>query len=168
MLMVVAGWFFSCTSSPEQTDPSSAEIRESMIRVNRELAKKESDAIDNYIRRRNLKMERTGTGLRYCFLEKNDAGTAARTGMKATVKYTVALLDGTTCYSSDSTGPETFLIDQDNVESGLHEAIKLMHTGDRAKFILPSHLAHGLLGDRACITALSPVVYDIELIHLNQ
>jgi len=87
--------------------------------------------------------------------------------MQAKVKFTVSLLNGTICYSSDSSGTESFLIDHDQVESGLHEGIKLMHEGDRAKFILPSHLAHGLIGDRARIPARAPIVYDIELIQLK-
>lgn len=142
------------------------EVRESIIRANQKLTAGESKEIDNYIRRNRLTMNKSGTGLRYMFLKKGNGDTAL-SGMEATVKFKLSLLDGSVCYSSESEGPETFTIDQDNVESGLHEGIKLMRKGDVAKFILPSHLAHGLAGDKNCIKARSPVVYDIELLDLK-
>jgi FKBP-type peptidyl-prolyl cis-trans isomerase len=147
--------------------PSDKEIQESLIRVNRELNRRESGEIDAYVSKSKLNVTRTGTGLRY-EIYKHGNGQKAQAGMTAQVRFSVSLLDGKVCYSSDSSGAETFLIDHDEVESGLHEGIKLMREGDRAKFILPSHLAHGLIGDRAKIPARSPIVYDIELIQLKK
>jgi len=40
----------------------------------------------------------------------------------------------------------------------------LMNKGAKAKFILPSHLAHGLLGDENKIPSNATVIYDIELL----
>jgi FKBP-type peptidyl-prolyl cis-trans isomerase len=42
-----------------------------------------------------------------------------------------------------------------------------MHVGDKMRFILPSHLAHGLTGDQSKIPPLSSVVYEIELLELT-
>jgi FKBP-type peptidyl-prolyl cis-trans isomerase len=42
-----------------------------------------------------------------------------------------------------------------------------MHVGDKAKFILPSHLAHGIMGDNDKIPPLTPVVYNIELLSIQ-
>ena len=153
------------TQTPRQ-QPSDREIQESLIRVNKELNRRESEEIDAFIAREKLTVTRTGTGLRYVIYAHGN-GKQAMAEMQAKVKFTVSLLNGTICYSSDSSGTESFLIDHDQVESGLHEGIKLMHEGDKAKFILPSHLAHGLIGDRARIPARAPIVYDIELIQLK-
>ena len=151
------------TSPPEV---NSGNMDEPMIRVNQRLAKEEAFAIESYIRRKEWKMEKTGTGLHYMIIE-HGKGRPAESGMRATVNFTLRLLDGTICYSSDFTGSETFRIDHDQVESGLHEGVKLLHQGDRAKFILPSHLAHGLVGDNNKIPPRSPVIYDIQLLELN-
>jgi FKBP-type peptidyl-prolyl cis-trans isomerase len=42
-----------------------------------------------------------------------------------------------------------------------------MHVGDRAKFIVPSHLAFGLLGDQNKIPQHATLVYDIELVKIK-
>jgi FKBP-type peptidyl-prolyl cis-trans isomerase len=76
----------------------------------------------------------------------------------------ISLLDGKVCYETDSLELDQFLIDRSQVESGIQEGIKLMKEGERAVFILPSNLAHGLLGDFETIPPMSPIVVNLELI----
>lgn len=144
------------------------EIREPSINTNKMLTQKESDDIDQYVKRQgwDKDMKVSGTGLRYMIYKKG-TGEQADNGMYAKVNYKISLLDGRECYSSVKDGPKEFLIGQDNVESGLHEAVAMMHVGDKAIFILPSHLAHGLMGDNNKIPPRSSVVYDIELLSLR-
>lgn len=171
LIALMAGiffFFFSCKnkdSEPVQIDPK--QLKESLIRVNKKLAHDENVSIDRYVERRGLKMERSGTGLRYMILNPGSNPKAA-SGMRAKVNYRIELLDGTYCYSSDSLGPHVFKVDEDQIESGIHEGIKFLGKGGKAKFILPSHLAHGLLGDKDKIPAKSSVVYDIEVLELTQ
>jgi FKBP-type peptidyl-prolyl cis-trans isomerase len=42
-----------------------------------------------------------------------------------------------------------------------------MHVGDKAKFLLPSYMAHGMHGDDAKIPALSAIVVDLELLEVK-
>ena len=111
-------------------------------------------------------METTGTGLHYMFIGKGK-GDSARSGDVVKVNYTIALMDGTVCYSSDKDGTYEFRVEGDAIESGLHEAIQLMRAGDKAKFILPAHLAHGVHGDDANIPPLSTLVVDLELLEIR-
>jgi len=73
-------------------------------------------------------------------------------------------LDGTLCYKNDSKSIKKVKVDYDNIESGLHEGLKLMHAGEKAIFILPSHLAHGITGDNDKIPPKSPVYFEIEVV----
>lgn len=144
----------------------SKEFQDKLINVNKMYMKQESDEIDQYVTYRGWKMVTTGTGLRY-MITKKGKGEAAVPEKFAKVNYKISLLDGTFCYSSDSLGPKVFLIGRDNVESGLHEGIQLLHVGDKASFILPSHLAHGLMGDNGKIPPKASVIYDIELLSIR-
>ncbi len=153
-------------TTSKNTNIQSKSFQDKLVEANKMYVKRESDEIDQYVAHRGWAMTTTGTGLRYMITKKGD-GIAAVIGKYALVNFKITLLDGTLCYSSDSTGAKRFLIGEDNVESGLHEGIQLLHVGDKAVFILPSHLAHGLIGDESKIPPKSSVIYDIELVSIR-
>ena len=144
----------------------STAFKEKLIDANKLYMKQESDEIDQYIAHHNWKMITSGTGIRY-MITKQGKGEQAQEAKRAKVNFKISLLDGTLCYSSDSTGAKEFLIGQDNVETGLHEGIKYMHVGDKAVMILPSYLAHGLIGDESKIPPHASVLYELELLSLR-
>lgn len=139
---------------------------EPLIKVNKKLIEKESRDIDNWLKRHQINAENTGTGLRFAILKRGN-GNRAKLGQLATIDYKLSLLDGTLCYDSKKSGPETFLIGQDHVESGLHEGIQKMHVGDKCLLIMPPHLAHGLLGDDKKIPPLSCIIYEVDLLQIK-
>jgi FKBP-type peptidyl-prolyl cis-trans isomerase len=141
-------------------------FKENMAEANKHLLKNEKQDIQDFINRYHYKMTETGTGL-YYEIYKNGNGEQARKGKIAELNFTVRLLNGQVVYKSDEEGVKEFKIGKGGVESGLEEGILLLHVGDHARFILPSHLAFGLLGDRERIPAKAAIVYDIELINLK-
>jgi FKBP-type peptidyl-prolyl cis-trans isomerase len=150
-----------------QTPPPMQQVNQQLIGVNRELVSKEATRIDGYLKRNQLEAEKTGTGLRIIRKKTHPDKAMPKPGDFVTVHYTVKLLDGTLCYSTKDKKPEMFKVGMDQVESGLHEGIQLMHVGDEATLILPPHLAHGLIGDQEKIPPLSSIVYDIELVSIR-
>jgi FKBP-type peptidyl-prolyl cis-trans isomerase FkpA len=151
----------------QHTNIQSKEFQDKLIEANKMYVKRESDEIDQYVAHKGWNMITTGTGLRYMIIRKG-TGTMAKPEQSAKVNYKISLLDGRVCYSSDSTGPREFIVAGDNVESGLHEGIQYMHVGDKAILILPSHLAHGLVGDENKIPPKASVIYELELLSLKE
>ena len=139
---------------------------EPLIEANRKVVEAESRQIDDFMRRHGWKMETTGTGLRYMVTERGE-GPQAEKGKIAELEYTIALLTGDTVYTSQEDGPLTFVVGRGQVISGLEEGILLLREGDKAKFIIPSHLAFGLIGDQVKIKDKVSLVYDVEFRHLR-
>lgn len=160
---------FSCSDSPKQKpiEINSKKLKEDVIKVNKPIIILEQDEINAYIKAHGYTMQNTGTGLRYMFIKENPKGKKIDIKNVVKVNYKVWLLDGTLCYSSDKKGPKTFAVGADNVESGIHEGVKLMKEGEKALFILPSHLAFNLIGDRDKIPPKSAVVYEIEVLEVK-
>lgn len=132
--------------------------------LNAEWAEEEEYYIQQYLKRRpNWEMIETGTGLRYMIYSQGDGDSAVR-GFYAKVNYKVSLLTDEILYSSEDIGSTSFKIDHSEVESGLQEGIKRMRVGDKGIFIIPSHLAHGLIGDMNKIPPLETIVMDIHFI----
>ena len=160
-----------CVSCSEQPQPSNSTrhlgmMSDSLVNYNRGIVRTEDQQIDDFIARYGWKMTKTGTGLRYLIFQKGH-GVKAVKGKVAAIRYTLRFLNGNLCYSSDKEGLKEFKIGYGNVESGVEEGILLMHVGDRAKFIVPSHLAFGLLGDQNKIPQQATLVYDIELVKIK-
>jgi FKBP-type peptidyl-prolyl cis-trans isomerase len=167
--ILLAGMALLCSCRQQKSETSEQATkpdRESLLKINKNLVKTEDQQIEDFINRYSWSMEETGTGLRYMIYREGN-GMKAEKGKVAEVSFTVSLLNGEVCYSSAEDGPKSFLIGKGGVESGLEEGILLLREGDRVKFIIPSHLAFGLLGDLNKIPAKAVLVYDIELLKIN-
>jgi len=136
---------------------------QALLEENKRIAEREALDIDGWIARQGLHMERSGTGVRIHLVE-DSAGNNARPLQIASIRFRVSLIDGTVCYVSAPGEAEDFLIEQDDVESGLHEAIQHLSPGDSAIVVIPSHRAHGLAGDQAKIPMRSTVIYHLRLV----
>lgn len=173
ILLLLISSLLCCSScgdhktSGKKTNIQSKEFQDKLVEANKMYVKRESDEIDQYALHHGWNMLTTGTGLRYMITKKGEGRELAHPEQKAKVLYKISLLDGTLCYSSDNDGPKEFFVGKDNIESGLHEGIQYLHEGDEAVFILPSHLAHGLMGDGNKIPPKASVVYHIKLVSLK-
>lgn len=119
-------------------------------------------------RHKDWNMTKTGSGLQYYIYRNGDKDTSihAQSGDFANIEYVVTTLRGDTCAFTESDEFERFVVDNSEVESGLQEGIKLLSPGDRARLIIPSHLAHGVAGDMNEIPPLTTLVFDLHLISI--
>jgi len=139
------------------------EYREALISQNRQLIQEEMISINAYAGRKGLEMDTTSTGLRFMFTVRNPAGKRARLMSDVTVAYSMELLDGSLCYSSDSSGLLNFTLGQSDEPSGLQEGLLRMREGEEAVLIVPSYLAYGVTGDGHCVPGSSSILYRIKL-----
>ncbi len=155
-------------STTETKEPLTRKERtDQLIEYNKAFLKNERKAINRYIVDNELTMDSTGSGLRYHIYETNDNKTVPVEGNWVKIKYSSELLDGTKLYSSDIDGVKQIHINKDNTEVGLHEGLQLLSIGEKAKFILPSHLAFGVHGDNNKVPSRAVIVYNVELVEIN-
>lgn len=165
VILAIVLWAGACKEKRQHPvqGMSNEEMRELLIESSKHHAQREDALIETYVKGLDLDIGKTGTGLRYHVY--NDRDTCRNITKEQTVllDYRVELLDSTLCYSSEKSGPRSFVVDHDDVESGLHEGIKLLCAGDSALLIMPSFLAHGLTGDQRKIPSNSPIVYRVKI-----
>ncbi len=169
ILILMLG-FISCqnNNSPKKksTGISPKELKKKLVTTNQFLVKAEEQNIKDYISRRQYQMKETGSGLFYEIYKKG-RGVKAEKGKIASLNFSISLLNGRTIYQSEKEGIKEFEIGKGGVESGLEEGILLLHVGDHARIIIPSHLAFGLLGDLNKIPEKATIIYDLELVNLK-
>jgi len=142
-------------------------MQEGLIRNQQQIVKDEAIEIDDYISRRNYNMTTTQTGLRYQVYFRGKGKKLANNEDVVKINYTISLLDGSTVYSSDSSGAMLFKVGKSDVAGGLQEGVKFMHEGDKAIFIVPAHLAYGLTGDGDQIKHYATLVIDAEMLKIS-
>lgn len=105
----------------------------------------ESAIIDQYISANSMEnVTKLASGLRYQVLEPG-TGSKPSLGQAVSVAYVGTLLDGTEFDKSKTGQPFTFNLGRGQVIKGWDEGIALMQKGEKARLIIPSHLAYGEL-----------------------
>jgi FKBP-type peptidyl-prolyl cis-trans isomerase FkpA len=161
--------FFVTCQEQDKTKESKPEfnkvkINKQFIKANQQVVAKENDEMDYFQKSHKFPFIKTTSGVRYFVYKPSVLGDSIVNGDVITINYTLSLLDGTVCYSSDTDGVKQFKVGMQDVEDGLHKAVLNLKQGDKALILIPSHLAHGLLGDSKKVPPQSPILYDIEII----
>ena len=160
---------FSCRSKKKELNVKTKWSKGHSVNFNKELTIREEMQIKFFLEHHNLlKMRLSESGLRYMIYKKGNNSETAKAGQNASIKIQIKLLDGKICYETIEDDYERFVIDKSEKETGIHELVKYMSIGDKAIAILPSHLGHGLLGDRENIPPQSVLFIDVELINLEK
>jgi len=170
LLLSVFAMTAACSSNKTQKKPENfnpTRYKEPLEKANKYLVKEYADRIKKYVDRHGWDMKQTKTGLWYQIYYHGN-GKQVKTGDVVEINYDVYLLDGTLCYSSDSLGAKQFVVGHGGVESGLEEGILMLREGDKARFIMPPYMAHGLLGDDNKIPPLSIILYYVEVLKVYE
>ncbi len=120
--------------------------------------------IQDFIKKNNLKAQKTASGL-YYVIDKKGNGKHATAANQVKVHYKGTLLDGTKFDSSyDRNEPITFPLS--GVIKGWTEGIPLFEEGGKGKLIIPSALGYGPNGAGGVIKPNEILVFDVELLQI--
>ncbi|WP_430408524.1 peptidylprolyl isomerase [Kordia sp.] len=111
--------------------------------------------------------DKTESGLRYKIIQKGD-GAQAEKGKTVSVHYKGMFPDGGVFDSSYKRNePIDFPLGQGNVIPGWDEGIALLKIGDKARFVIPPHLAYGERGAGGVIPPNATLMFDVELMDVK-
>ena len=111
--------------------------------------------------------DKTESGLRYKVIQKGN-GKKANKADQVSVHYKGQLADGTVFDSSYKRNqPLDFQVGVGQVISGWDEGIQLLNVGDKARFVIPSHLGYGSRGAGGVIPPNATLIFDVELMDVK-
>ena len=111
--------------------------------------------------------EKTDSGLRYKVLQKGNGAKAVK-GKNISVHYKGQLTDGRVFDSSyQRKQPIDFTVGVGQVIKGWDEGLQLLQVGDKARLVIPSHLAYGSQGAGGVIPPDATLIFDVELMDVK-
>jgi FKBP-type peptidyl-prolyl cis-trans isomerase FkpA len=139
--------------------------------VAKQLAEKQDNEIQAFLKTNNLTGIKTNSGLYYVITSEGN-GKSPTVGDEVSMNYTGMFLDGNKFDSNlDSSfghvTPLNFPLGQGRVIRGWDEGIMLLKKGTKAKFILPSVIGYGANGSGK-IPANAILQFDVELLDFKK
>ena len=111
--------------------------------------------------------DKTESGLRYKMIQKG-SGKQAENGKTVSVHYEGSLETGKVFDSSyPRKKPIEFPLGKGHVIEGWDEGIALLQVGDKARFVIPSHLGYGSRGAGGAIPPNATLIFDVELMEVK-
>ena len=128
--------------------------------------------LKDYFAKNNIKATRTESGLYYS-VSKQGTGDNAKAGQKVSMNYMGKLMNGKVFDKNvDSnfvgTKPLAFTLGKHQVIQGWDEGIQLLNKGTRATLYIPSYLAYGPRGMGASIPPNSILIFEVEVINIEE
>jgi gliding motility-associated peptidyl-prolyl isomerase len=158
----------SCNPSQESRKPishASGSFMKKSAERNKKLIATEESQIDSLIKS-NPKINYLAStkGYWYTYITENKVDTLTpKKGDVAFFTYEIRNLKGRIIYSELELKPQTYLVDKQNIMSGMREGIKIMHKKEKITFLFPSHIAYGYHGDDKKIGPNQPLLCTIHL-----
>ena len=169
-ISVLLIFIFSCGNTNNSSDDihniNPVQYEKNLQEANKLIIHSEDMQIDDYISRKGWKMSKSPTGLRYWIYKEGDGEKATKHSI-IRFNFKVELINGFVCYDSEHDGFQEIQLGKSVAPSGLEEGLAMMKEGDKAKLILPSHLAYGLLGDQDKIPTKAILIYYIHLLQIR-
>lgn len=158
----------SCKNHQEARRPisqTSGTFMKKSVERNKKLISGEEKQIDSIIKSNpKVKYIASKKGYWYSYEVQNLQDTITpKKGDVAFFEYEVKDLKGNVIYSQLELRPQTYLVDKQNIMTGLREGIKLMHKNEKVNFLFPSHIAYGYHGDTKKIGTNQPLLVTVNL-----
>lgn len=167
LVLLLFSVVFSC-KSPQARRPisisSGSEIKTSVQR-NKKLVAREEASIKKIIQKDSSHLYLTSSnGFWYYYNKEVSRDTLkAKVGDLVNFNYNISTLGGKSIYTTEEIGTREYKMDQENIFSGMRQALKLLKPGETATFLFPSHKAFGYYGDRDRIDHNIPIKSKVTL-----
>jgi gliding motility-associated peptidyl-prolyl isomerase len=163
---------FSC-KTPEARQPVSAKTGsfiDASVERHRALNAKEQASIEKLMKQHKQDYIASENGFWYYYNNKIeiDSIKTPMFGDIVNYNYNVKALNGKLIYSTEEIKTQTYLMDKQELFTGMREGLKLMKSGETVTFLFPSQKAFGYYGDENKIGNNTPLICEVTLNSITQ
>jgi gliding motility-associated peptidyl-prolyl isomerase len=158
---------FSC-KTPEARRPvsvKSGSFIDVSVERNKKLNAKEQALLENLMAQDQKEYIASESGFWYYYNNKveNDTLKTPVFGDIINYNYNLKSINGQIVYSTKDIKTQTYVMDKEELFTGLREGLKLMKTGETVTFLFPSQKAYGYYGDENKIGSSVPLICKVTI-----
>ncbi|SFN73161.1 protein involved in gliding motility GldI [Bizionia echini] len=162
---------FAC-KSPEARRPISAKsgsFIDQSVKRNIKLNNRERTAFESIMSKDSVTNYKTSeNGFWYYYNTKvADSLTTPKFGDTLIYNYSIKDINETVIYSKADLMQQTYIMDKQELFTGLREGLKLMRSGETVTFLFPSQKAYGYYGDENKIGTNVPLICEVTLLDIK-
>jgi len=135
----------------------------SSIKRNIKIRLKEENFFKEIIKNSQKKFYYSNSGFWYSYINKTD-NKKPITGDRVIFSYEIYDIYGNIIYNKNFLQNVNYAIDKDDILPALREGVKVLSEGETAKFLFPSFLCYGYMGDFNKIGINQPLIIIINLL----
>lgn len=159
-------------SSPEARKPI---IRKTGSFMNESIERNKAlNTLENQILMKKMEMDsvhdyyNSSHGFWYYYLKKADQDAySPKRGDEVFFMHEIRTLNDSVLYQEKDLGTKSYLVDKEELITGLQDGIKLMKEGETVTFLFPSHKAYGYAGNDR-VRPNEPLIYKVKILKINK
>jgi gliding motility-associated peptidyl-prolyl isomerase len=108
-------------------------------------------------------------GFWYSYQVKSELETyTPKKGDTLRYEYNIAKIASDTIYTKEELGIQHYIVDKQQIISGVRYGLQLMKEGETVTFLFPSHIAYGYHGDTKKVGTNVPIQSTITLLNIKK
>jgi gliding motility-associated peptidyl-prolyl isomerase len=124
------------------------------------MKKMETDSVHDYYN--------SSHGFWYYYVNRSEQDAySPKRGDEVFFTHEIRALNDSVLYKEQDLGTKSYLVDKEELITGLQDGIKLMKEGETVTFLFPSHKAYGYAGNDK-VRPNEPLIYTVKLLKINK
>ena len=162
-----------CADREEARRPvfrSSGSFLKKSVEISRELVADEEEIFDSIMKANpDTEYLLSQKGYWYTFLEKSQTEEYfPQAGDLVYFDSQITSVSGDSIYRKGELKTREYMVDKEEILIGLRDGLKRLKKGEKAQFLLPSHVAYGYLGDKNRIGMNVPIIYTVTVVDIKK
>jgi gliding motility-associated peptidyl-prolyl isomerase len=171
-LLLVVLMFAGC-DTPEARRPVSVKTGsfiDKSVALNKKLNSEQQESIQQIIKNNpDTEFIASQNGFWYYYNVKIEENSITpKFGDLVNFNYNVTDFNNNTIYTEEEVKARSYVMDQEELFSGLREGLKLMKAGETITFLFPSQKAYGYYGDENKISSNIPIICKVTINKITQ
>lgn len=166
---IIIALLFSCSENKPRyaVNHNKKSIENTSILKN--IIAEQNQKIDNYLSKNPDKNYiNSKRGFWYFYNKKNESNDKSpEFGDSIIFDYSMADLNNKIIYDYKAIGEQSYIMEKQQIITGIREALKILKKGEIATFILPSYKAYGMYGDLNKIPPNTAIICTIKVKSIN-